>query len=325
MSTTYQETGMEEDYYQVLGVSRSATQPEIEKAYHKLARKYHPDLNPDDQSAKAKFQQVQRAYDVLRNPELRTKYDRYGSDFEQATTAGWAPGGGGGGGRRAAPDFDPADIFRGFTGGGESGGGFEQIFRQFGGAGAARGAHRPAARGADVSAEIEIPFTTSILGGETAFILSRGGRSETVTVKIPAGIESGKKIRLRGQGQATVRDDKPGDLLLTVHVMPHPCFRRRGHDLEVDVPVTLAEAQLGGKVDVPTPSGTITLKIPPGTSSGRRLRIKGQGVKTASGEKGDLFAQVQIVIPPEVDEETAEQVRAMERRYPLSPRRTLRW
>jgi DnaJ-class molecular chaperone len=309
---------MDEDYYQILGVGRSATEAEIEKAYHRLARKYHPDLNPDDQTSKEKFQQVQRAYDVLRNAESRKKYDRFGSDFENVSGAGW--GGRSGGSRRAGPELDP-DIFRGY--GGADVGSFEEILRSFGGGG--RGAQRSPARGADLHAELEIPFTTSILGGESSVVLNRGGRTETISVKIPAGIESGKKIRLRGQGGQAARGGKPGDLLLTVLVAPHPCFRRRGHDLEVDVPVTLAEAQLGAKVDVPTPGGTISLKIPPGTSSGRRLRIKGQGVKMASGGHGDLFALIQIVIPPQVDDEAAEQIRALEKRYPQFPRRNLRW
>jgi DnaJ-class molecular chaperone len=312
---------MDEDYYQILGVARGATAAEIEKAYHRLARKFHPDLNPDDKSAKEKFQQVQRAYDVLRNPEMRKKYDQFGSGFEQVTGSGWAgpdPRRAGPGG--VGPDIDP-NIFRGF-GGGQMGG-FEEVLRQFGGG--ARAAPRPPARGTDFHAELEIPFTASIVGGESSVMLNRDGTTETIHVKIPAGIESGKKIRLRGQGGKASRGGKAGDLLLTILVTPHPCFRRRGHDLEVDVPVTLAEAQLGSKVDVPTPGGTITLKIPAGTSSGRRLRVKGQGVKTASGEKGDLFAQVQIVIPPHVDDETANMIRDIDERYPLSPRRTLQW
>jgi DnaJ-class molecular chaperone len=308
---------MDEDYYQILGVSRSATAAEIEKAYHRLARKYHPDLNPDDSSSKEKFQQVQRAYDVLRNPESRKKYDRFGNDFEHVAGTDWGTRGGG---RRAGPELDP-DMFRGF--GGADVGSFEEILKSFGGGG--RGGPRPPARGSDLHAELEIPFTTSIVGGESSVVLNRSGKTETISVKIPAGIESGKKIRLRGQGGPAARGGKAGDLLLTVLVAPHLCFRRRGHDLEVDVPVTLAEAQLGDKVDIPTPGGTISLKIPAGTSSGRRLRIKGQGVTTASGEKGDLFAQIQIMIPPQVDDETAEQIRAIDQRYPLYPRRTLQW
>lgn len=316
---------MEEDYYKILEVSRGASKAEIEKAYRRLARKYHPDLNPDDKAAKERFQRVQRAYEVLGDPEKREKYDRYGAAFEQV-----GAGGAGAGPRweyrsTGGQEIDLEDLFRGFGGGEGDLGGFEQIFRSFGaGARGHGGRRRTAVRGSDVHAEVQIPFQIAVTGGETAFSVSRNGKVETLTVKIPPGIEDGKRIRLRGQGEPG-RGGPAGDLLLRVKVAPHPLFRRRGNDLEVDLPVTFAEAQLGAKVDLPTPRGVISLKIPPGTSSGQRLRIKGHGVTSTTGATGDLFAIVQIVIPKSVDEATAALIRQFDERYPLNPRSGLRW
>ena len=270
---------MDEDYYKVLGVNRSASQAEIQKAYRNLARKYHPDMNPDDKSAKQKFQQVQKAYDVLNDAEKRELYDRYGSSFESLAGAG--PGGAGwqthpGGGPQGFEDVDFSELFgRGFGGAG-GGGGFEDIFKQFRQGGAApRGAPRQPRRGADLQHEITVPFATSIQGGEVRLSVRRpSGKVEPIAVKIPAGIEDGKKLRLRGKGDPGPAGGEPGNIFVTIHVAPHPYFIRRGNDLEVQLPVTLAEAALGSKIDVPTPHGTVTLTIPAGTSSGKRLRVR---------------------------------------------------
>ena len=168
-----------------------------------------------------------------------------------------------------------------------------------------------------------------MLGGQTQISLQRAdGQVETLNVKIPVGISEGKKIRLRGQGEA-VPGGSAGDLLITVHVAPHPWFSRRGNDLEVRVPVTLAEAALGAKVDVPTPRGTITLRVPAGSSSGKKLRIKGHGVAGRNGEAGDLLAEIQIVLPAPLDEESIELVKKLdehaESTHPQQPRKDLRW
>ena len=151
------------------------------------------------------------------------------------------------------------------------------------------------------------------------------GRTESITVKIPAGIEDGKKIRLREQGDADPAGGPNGDLLITVHVAPHPCYQRRGNDLIVTVPVTLAEAAAGAKVDVPTPKGVITLTVPPGSSSGRRLRAKGLGIAPAKGPTGDLFAELRIMIPKQIDDAALEQIRELDQKYPLQPRTELQW
>ncbi len=315
---------MDEDYYKTLGVKRDASQTDIQRAYRDLARKYHPDMNPDDDKAKERFQRVQEAYDVLGNAEKREMYDRYGSSFQ---SAGGRPGGGPGGAgyQYGQPgggfeDFDFSQMF-----GDRGSEGFADIFRQFTG-GRAQGRRGRAQRGADLRHEIEVPFQTAISGGEAAVTIQRpGGKIETITVKIPAGIADGKKIRLRGQGEASPSGGKPGDILIQIRVAPHPCFQRRGNNLEVSVGVTLAEAALGAKIDVPTPKGTITLTVPPGTSGGRRLRVKGHGVVPVKGQPGDLYAEIRIVLPKDLDDESKEKIRAVDERNPLDPRADLRW
>jgi len=316
---------MAEDYYQVLGVSRNATQAEIQKAYRELARKHHPDMNPEDKTAKDKFKRVQEAYDVLSDPQKREMYDRYGSAFESA---------GGGAGPRwqsygGGPEgFQDIDFSQMFGQGGAAGGfgGFEEILPQFAGGG--RRGRRPSARtrGADLEHELHIPFNTAINGGQAQLSIQRAsGKVEAITVKIPAGIEDGGKLRVRGQGEPAPSGGTPGDLIVVIRVAAHPYFRRHGRDLELSVPVTLAEAALGAKIDVPTPQGEISLKIPPGTSSGKRLRLKGLGVPDADGSRGDLYAEVKIVIPESLDEESLELVRRFDKRRVLRPRADLKW
>jgi DnaJ-class molecular chaperone len=325
---------MNEDYYATLGVARGASADEIQKAYRKLAKKYHPDMNPDDKAAQKKFKEVQQAYDVLSDEKKRKMYDQFGAGFEQMGQGGgpgpqWSsqvpPGfggfefGGGGGEGSLPPDLQ--DLLRQFTGGG---GGF-----QFGGGPTSRrrGRKTPGQPGSDVKHEVEVPFRTSVMGGEVSLRLVRPGRkTETITVKIPAGIEEGKTIRLRGQGEPSAQGGPPGDLLITVRVAADGNYRRDGLDLIVRVPVTLAEAALGAKVDVPTPHGTITLKVPAGTSSGMRLRAKGQGIKGSEGRIGDLYAEIMIAIPKQLDDEAAELVRQLAARLKQpDPRADLQW
>ncbi len=331
---------MAEDYYKILGVERNASAADIQKAYRKLARKYHPDVNPDDKSAKAKFQELQQAFDVLNDPEKRKLYDQYGSAFEQMG-AGAGPGGRGG---RATwstgpggEEVDFSELFGRFGGGAGAGGAgeyegnpFGDIFGQFRRGGRARrGPQSQELRGADLATELEVPFNTAVVGGQAQISVRRdSGKVETLNVKIPAGIDEGKKIRLRGQGES-VSGGTPGDILITIHVAPHPWFTRRGNDLEVRVPVTLSEAALGAKVDVPTPRGTIALRIPAGSSSGKKLRIKGHGVTGRDGMAGDLYAEVQIVLPTPLDDECLELLKKLDEHaasaHPQDPRRDLKW
>jgi len=310
-----------EDLYQTLGVSQNATKDEIKKAHRKLALKYHPDKNPDDEVAREKFKRVQEAYDVLSNEEKRAAYDRYGADFEKIRNTGYHPG---------AAGFDGLDLEQIF-GGGRGGAqfeGFSDFFEQMmgggGGGRARRGAnHRgggrqtaPPSRGANLRHELEIPLQTAVLGGKTEFYLN----NDKLSVTIPPGVETGSKIRLRERGQPSPTGGPSGDLILLIKVSNHPHFKRVGRNLELVLPVTLAEAALGAKVDVPTPAGTVALTVPPGSSSGRRLRLKGQGVKNRDGSSGDLIVVLQIQIPETLDDESKELIKQLDRNNPLSLR-----
>jgi DnaJ-class molecular chaperone len=269
---------------------------------------------------------------VLREPAKREGYDRYGSAFEQMGEGGAGPGpqwyGGAGG-----EEIDLEQVFGQRFGGGPAGG-FEEIFRHFtsGGGGGTRRTGRSsrsanrAERGADIHHELQVPFRTAITGGEARLSVMRpSGETESIAVKIPAGIEDGKKIRVRGQGQPGARGGSAGDILITVRVAPHPFFERQGNNLIVRTPVTLAEAALGAKIDVPTPKGVVTVKVPPGSSSGQRLRVKGYGSPGANGQTGDLFAVLQIVLPKHLDDQSLEWIREIEKRNPMHPRSELAW
>lgn len=326
---------MAEDYYKTLGLSRSASADDVQKAYRELARKYHPDLNPDDKTAKKKFQEVQQAFEVLNDASKRELYDRYGSSFEQMRGGPGGPQGGAWGGGSVPPDdVDFSQIFgQQFGGGGgqEGFGGFGDIFRQFTKAGAGRPAGRGAkaerARGENLNYDLQIPFQTAILGGTAQLSVRRAnGRTETMNVRIPAGIDDGKTIRLRGQGEAPEGGrGAPGDILLAIRIEAHPFFHRRGKDLFVRLPVTVGEAALGAKVDVPTPHGPVVVRIPPGTSSGAKLRIRGHGIPDKAGNLGDLFAEVQLTLPKPIDPASAELLRQFDQKSPTAPRTELRW
>ncbi len=297
-----------------------------------MARKHHPDLNPNDAQAKEKFQQVQAAFDVLNDPQKRELYDRYGNAYE---TFG---GGGGGGPHPGGPnpwagaggpgaggfEVNLDDLFGGGAGmgGGAGGGGFADLFKTF----KQRNKRATPTKGRNIEHTLTVPFATAVLGGEAQITLQRAdGPTESLRVKIPGGIEPGKKIRLRGKGEESETGGAAGDLLIKVEVAPHPHFRRQGNRLDVRVPVTLAEAIGGAKIDLPTPNGTITLTVPPGTSSGNKLRVKGQGVKHSNGEVGDLFAEVMVVVPKEISPEDRELLVEILKKYPQNPRSELRW
>lgn len=317
-----------EDLYQTLGVGRDASKDEIQKAYRKLARRYHPDMNPDNDEAKEKFKRIQEAYDVLSDDDKRAAYDRYGADFEKIRGGGWHPGAAGG------PSFEGLDLEQIFGGGGGRGGfqfegGFADFFDQLMGAGAAGGrrggGHRTAQprRGSNIRHELEIPLSTAVLGGKTEFYLDRGGQHEKLSVTIPPGVETGSKIRLRGQGHLSPTGGPQGDLILLIKVSDHPHFRRAGRNLELKLPVSIGEAVLGAKVDVPTPSGTVTMTIPPGSSGGRRLRLRGQGVRFRDGAPGDLIVELRVVAPDSLDEESKRLIEEFEQRNPLNLRKSV--
>lgn len=318
---------MAEDLYQILGVARDASQADIKKAHRKLALKFHPDKNPDDDVAKEKFKRVQEAYDVLSDDEKRAAYDRYGADFERIRSTGYHPGAGAGG-------FDGLDLEQIFGGrGAQFEGGFSDFFEQMMGGGGAgpRGAgggrrqrRQPAPqRGSNIRHELEIPLATAVLGNKTEFYLTRSGQSEKLSVTIPPGVETGSKIRLREQGQPSPNGGPRGDLILLIKVSDHPNFRRIGRNLELKLPVSLSEAALGAKIDVPTPAGTVTLTIPPATSSGKRLRLKGQGVKQRDGSAGDLIVEVEIQLPDQIDDSSKQLIEQFAENNPMNLRHDL--
>lgn len=324
---------MAEDFYSVLGVAKTASDEEIQKAYRSLARKYHPDLNENSETAKEKFQKVQQAYDVLSDKDKRQMYDQVGPDFERYQQAG------GGAGGQMPFEFDLNKMFGG-GGGGHGGGGFgglDDLLRQFQAAGGQAGgnggfgggfegrprsAPRRPAKGQDILVEITVPFQTAVLGGNANVSFNRGGKVETIEIKIPQGIESGKKLRLKGQGNPSPQGGTPGDALVQVQVAPHPNYNRKRNNLEVKVPITVKEAILGGKIDVPTPGGTTTITVPAGSSSGKKLRLKGLGVKSGD-QTGDLLVELQIVLPGTIGEDLKQAVESIVDSE--DPRTDLRW
>lgn len=303
------------DYYQTLGVSRSASADEIKRAYRKLAKKHHPDANPDDKSAQGKFAEITEAYEVLSDETKRKKYDQFGDNWSRVGGAGGGgspfEGFGGGGGAQ----FDLNDILGGmFGGGGGRPGG-----SPFGGGG--RRQQRPS-KGENVEVEIRVPFQLGVEGGEHELTLRTGGQVDRLTARIPAGISDGGKVRLAGQGNPGHSGGPAGDVIITVKISPHPWFRREGKTLLVDVPITPSEAALGAKVDVPTlTEGTVVMSIPPGTSSGARLRLRGKGVPDVkTKERGDQLAVLKIVVPKELTPEAEELFRQLQETTPQNLR-----
>jgi len=316
------------DYYEILGVARDATPEAIKKAYRALARKHHPDVNPGDKKAEEKFKETQQAYDILSDPEKRSMYDRFGRGaFEGMAAAGPRTGASEWTARQAGPGFENFDFSQFFGPGApqqeehEGGGIFEELLGRVRGG---RTGRKPAGPrpGRSMEAHLTVPFLTAVRGGETTIEVQRdGGRRESLVVKIPPGIETGAKLRLRGRGEPGEKGAPAGDLTILVTVEPHAYFTRDGQNLSVEVPITVAEAVLGAKVDVPAISGTKSLTIPPGASSGQKLRLRGQGIP-ASGSKpeGDLFVVLKVVVPKNADEQSRQLIREFDQRNPMNPR-----
>ncbi len=309
---------IDKDFYSILGVSKDASEADVKKAYRKLARQYHPDQNPGDAAAEQRFKDITEAHSVLSDPEERKQYDAIRAMGSGARFTAGGPGGaggsanfedifgdifGGGGGRRRTT-FTTGGPGGGFGGGG----GFEDLFTQFGGAGGGYGGYQaPPARGEDIRTETTIPFRSAVQG--TTVRLRRGNGQET-TVRVPKGVRDGQKLKLAGKGHSG--PGGAGDLYVTVHVRPHPFFTRveGTDDVEVTVPITFPEAALGATVEVPTLDGaTVRLKVPAGTSSGRRFRVKGRGIETARGT-GNLIVTVEVHVPADLDEPAQAAVRA---------------
>ncbi|MGC9320232.1 MAG: molecular chaperone DnaJ [Armatimonadota bacterium] len=370
------------DFYEILGVDRDASQDEIKKAYRRLARKYHPDVNPGDDEAEARFKEISQAYQTLKDPEKRRKYDQFGEAWEQAQHSGqWQQG-----------------DFREFVNTQFGPGSFRDIFGDlFGDMGGGRGFAfttggrsrvRPEpgpTRGQDVEYELPISFDEAVHGAEKQVSLtltdrcpdcegmggdtepcpvcggtgqaqSGGGffnlraacqqchgtgrvvttrcskcggsgevtRRRRITVKIPAGVETGSKVRVRGEGGRGVAGGEAGDLILTMRVQPHPIFERDGDDIRMELPVTFTEAALGAKVSVPTIDGNVTMTIPPGTQSGQELRLKGRGVKHLNtGGRGDQYVRISVQVPEKLSSRQREMLEDFDETWSANPRRTL--
>src|ERR1041385_3352824 len=298
------------DYYETLGVSKTATDEEIRSAFRKLARKYHPDVAKDKKAAEEKFKEINEAYEVLGDPEKRKKYDQLGADWNRPggfqPPPGWQQGGrqpGGGGyqwgGNRGGVQFEFggtgfSDFFEAFFGGGRG----RSAFGGFGGRAAT------AERGADCEADIMVALEEALNGSTRPVSLRRAGsdKVEQYQVKIPRGVREGQRIRLRGQGEAGDRGGKSGDLFLRVRLARHPDFSVEGSDLIHDVRIAPWQAVLGAELQVPTLEGKARMKLPPGTQAGQRFRLRGRGLPSSTGNRGDLYVVPQIQIPKKLSE-----------------------
>jgi curved DNA-binding protein len=313
------------DPYAILGVARDASEETIRKAYRKLARELHPDVNPNNPAAEDRFKAVSEAYSVLSDSEKRKAYDEFGEVSFQ-------------------PGFDVAearrarDAFRGgFGGAGDFGGAgpggmdFEDLLSNiFGRAGPGSGRGRRQRRGADLEARVDLDFLDAARGCEQRFQVSRptrdgGQRTDSVTVRIPPGVADGGQIRLRGKGGEGIGGGPPGDLIATIRVRPHPLFRREDRDILLEVPLTISEATLGTKIEVPSLDGRVTVTVPPGTDSGSKLRLRGKGVPHPSGgPAGDFFVVIKICVPKHLDQATRKQLEAIAANDPPNLRASLK-
>ncbi len=378
-------TTTKQDYYELLGVARKASTKDIRAAFRKLARKYHPDLNPGDKSSEEKFKQLQEAYDVLSDAKKRQMYDQHGFYSDNFSGAG-AGSGADAGDVGVNFDFGGFDFGGGGGAGSAGGGNFRDLFSQFfrGGRGAEmEPEHEP---GNDLEYQIEIDFWDAVRGAVKKLTITRldscetckgtgavgtphtcstcggtgtiqqvagkmrfnvpctrcggtgklrtscktcGGegrvrRTETIEVRIPAGVANGSRVRVPGKGNAGTLGAPAGDLYLRVEVRPHPVFERRGNDLYTTVPVTVSEATLGAKIEVPTIDGRSIVRVPPGTNSGKTLRLREKGVASARhGARGDQYVEIQVVVPEPTDERVRNLMKELESVAPSDPRKDL--
>ena len=298
------------DLYQILGVARDVDADALRTAYRKLARQYHPDVNPGDKTAEDRFKEISRAYDVLSDPEKRRNYDEFGEvSLEGGFDAKRA--------REAKERFE-ARFGRGgepgdFTPPGAEGFHFDDLddlFGRFAGGRGGRGEASFRMRGPDVEGSLELDLLDALRGGPHTLTLSREGpdgdmKSETITVRIPAGARDGGRIRIPGRGAPGFGGGPPGDLWVRLRVRPHPVFTREGDDLHMRVPISVREALLGAKIEVPLPEGRATVSVPAGSDSGRKLRLRGKGARDPeTGQAGDLYVTVEIRVPRGLDDAT---------------------
>ncbi len=326
------------DYYQTLGIPKSAPAKDIKQAYRKLARKFHPDVNPGDKSAETRFKEINEAYEVLGDPEKRRKYDELGANwrmYEQAQQQGQAwPGGspfggggfgegggawtinmGGPGGYRTMTEEEMHDLF-----GNEDP--FSDFFKTFFGGGAAAEGGRArqtraprALKGRDIEHEVELTLEEAFHGAMRRISIKQGGHARSVDVRIPAGVKDGSRVRAAGEGEAGANGGVSGDLFLRVRLKPHPVFERRGNDLHAKVAVPVTTAVLGGEALVPTISGSVRLKIPETTQSGQVFRLKGHGMPAVGkpDDRGDLYATIDVQLPRSLTKDQRQHYEALAR------------
>ena len=306
---------MERNYYEVLGVDRNADAAEIKRVYRTLAKKLHPDHNPDDKAAEERFKDVSTAYGVLSNEEQRKLYDRFGEaglkeGFDVAAYDAYS--------QRGTRGFDFQDAFS--RGGGAGGAGFdfnlEDLF--------VRRAPRAPRKGSDLESAIRIDFVDAVQGCERELLLGGGAAARKFKARIPAGIGNDDRVRLRGKGNPGSKGGPPGDLLLKVEVNDHPCFDREGSNLLLHLPITPSEAFHGAKVKVPTPTGDVQLKIPKGAQGGQRLRLKGKGI-ARKGKHGDLIVELQIRLPTVESDEVSEALDVIDAAFENEVRKDLKF
>jgi DnaJ-class molecular chaperone len=316
------------DPYEVLGVPRSASAAAIKSAYRKLAKKHHPDSNSNDPKAASRFSEINSANEILGDEDKRKAFDRGEIDAEGKPRFQGFPGGGPGG--RAGPGGFESHTFRGGSAGPGGAGGFEDILNSMFGGAAQRGARQGGGGhfefdtggigvDLDLSVAMAVSLEEAVNGAEKRVRLPTG---KELNVKVPAGVTSGQQIRLKGQGE-TAPGHRPGDLLITVNIAPHPLFKIDGSDLRIDLPITLYEAVLGGKARVPTLGSAVELSIPKNTSSGRTFRLKGKGLPKGAGAAGDLFVTTRIMLPDGNDAELEALMQKWRDAHPYNPRSDL--
>jgi DnaJ-class molecular chaperone len=307
---------MAEDPYAVLGVAKTASAGDITKAYRKLAKKLHPDLNPGDKSAEERFKRITAAYDIIGDEDKRGRYDRgeidaSGQETPQRRYYREYAAGEEGARYRSTAGYEDIGAFSDL---------FGDLFGERGGMRGAAGGRRFSMRGQDAQYRLDVGFLDAVNGTKTRITLPDGG---TLDVTIPPGVADGQVLRLKGKGGPGLGEGEPGDALIEIGVRPHPVFKREGDDIVVEVPITFDEAVLGGKLEVPTISGRVSVTVPPGANTGQTLRLKGRGVKS-KGVAGDQLVKLSVVLPERIDEDLKSFAETWRQDHRYDPRRKLK-
>jgi len=296
------------NFYDILGVNRNATEDEIKKAYRTLAKKYHPDVNPGNKEAETRFKEINEAYEVLSNPQKKKQYDMTG---EYIFEPGFE------GGRKWTYTY-PGNVDIGDFG--FDIGSFEDIFGSI--FSKKKRAETEFGRGRDIEYRLELDFENAVKGTEVRIPVN----NEWITVRIPPGVDDGSKVKIAGRGSRNIKGGKSGDLYIIISVKPHPYFTRKGNDIYIDLPVTITEASLGTKISIPTIDGKTLLTIPPGTSSGQKLRLRGKGVPDKKSKtRGDQYVIIEIIAPKDLNSRASDLLKEFQKTHPYNPRLNTGW